>query len=46
MNFKEIKAFENGHTDSVFCLAVSSSGKLIYSGGADYRIIAWDTDNG
>ncbi len=32
-----------GHTDSILTVAASSDGKFVVTGGADRRIIVWDT---
>ncbi|KZS87993.1 WD40 repeat-like protein [Sistotremastrum niveocremeum HHB9708] len=34
-----------GHTDEVLCLAVSSDGKYLVSGGKDRKIGVWDVEN-
>lgn len=41
-----MKSFDNGHTDSVFSLTISKDGRILYTGGADCRILAWDTEKG
>jgi WD40 repeat protein len=38
------KTFEKGHTDQVFCAAITRDGKLIASGGSDRRIKIWSAD--
>jgi WD40 repeat protein len=48
---KEFKGFDakaspKGHTDQVFCAAISRDGKLIASGGSDRRIKLWNTADG
>jgi WD40 repeat protein len=48
---KEFKPFaekgnEKGHTDQVFCAAVTRDGKLIASGGSDRRIKLWNAADG
>jgi WD40 repeat protein len=48
---KEFKPFaekgnEKGHTDQVFCAAVTKDGKLIASGGSDRRIKLWNAADG
>lgn len=45
-SFREVRSYDNGHTDSVFCLALSQTGKTLFTGGADYRIISWSTETG
>jgi hypothetical protein len=40
------KGNEKGHTDQVFCAAVTRDGKLIASGGSDRRIKLWDPASG
>lgn len=32
----------NGHSGAILCLAVSSSGKFLATGGADKRLVIWD----
>ncbi len=48
---KEFKPFaekgnEKGHTDQVFCAAISKDGKLIASGSSDRKIKLWDASAG
>lgn len=35
----------SGHTEAVRCVAVSPDGRLGVSGGADHRVLLWDTSN-
>lgn len=41
---REKRSF-TGHTDHVFCVAFSPSGKIIASGGQDQSIRVWDLEN-
>jgi WD40 repeat protein len=48
---KEFKGFDEktspkGHTDQVFCAAITKDGKLIASGGSDRRIKLWNAADG
>jgi WD40 repeat protein len=48
---KEFKAFDEkaspkGHTDQVFCAAITKDGKQIVSGGSDRRIKLWNAADG
>ena len=40
------KKFEKGHTDQVFCAAITKDGKLIASGGNDRHIKLWNAADG
>jgi WD40 repeat protein len=48
---KEFKGFDakaspKGHTDQVFCAAITNDGKLVASGGSDRRIKLWNAADG
>src|SRR5262245_6418242 len=40
------KGNEKGHTDQVFCAAITKDGKFIASGGSDRKIKLWDAASG
>ena len=40
------KGNEKGHTDQVFCAAVTKDGKLVASGGSDRRVKLWNAADG
>ncbi|QDS72771.1 hypothetical protein FKW77_004683 [Venturia effusa] len=42
LNWKPGKSY-NGHSGAILCLAISSSGKFLATGGADKRLVIWDT---
>lgn len=42
----EEKKFEKGHTDQVFCAAITKDGKLIASGSSDRKIKLWNAADG
>jgi ribosomal RNA-processing protein 9 len=41
LKYKQGKSY-NGHSDAILCIAVSSSGKFLATGGADKRLVIWD----
>jgi uncharacterized protein with WD repeat len=40
------KGNEKGHTDQVFCAAITKDGKLVASGGSDRRVKLWNAADG
>lgn len=43
---EKILNFPQGHTDSIFSIALSDSEKTLFTGGADNRIIGWCSETG
>lgn len=39
------KAPDAGHSDEITCVAVSSDGKYVVTGGKDRKIVVWSTEN-
>lgn len=37
---------DDGHADSVVCMAFSPAGTFLASGGEDGRLVLWDTEKG